>query len=547
MSRRAANAKAKPDEEQEEDMEGSEPLDLAAETPPTASVPTLASPAPNGAPPYRSAKVRAEERKEAERDNLIEQLNDFTKGLDLNAGKYTFNLYRTEPKWHAGRVTGTDTGMLIATYPGKHPEIEEIMQEHGGEQYHFKVRGPNPEDPLKIKSWTFRLPRIAGAPKTVSTHNGTLPIDQAPIPNQQNSSDAALNLVRETTKMMVDKMEGTTKVIQDVLLARSQVPQIDPALQRAQDDAREERKQAHERELAKIKADAELAVSKSKQDAEEANRRRDEEREERKQAHELRLKEMELKSKEDDNKRAADAQARKDEAEARKEETKLYMKMMDDNRKATEAAVAKLADKLDDKNDQGSVIKQMLMMEDLKDRLTGRDKKDTGGSIADAVKDSIPKALDTIKFAIERIGGGPAAAPAQAQTRKQIAPGTVASVPVPGSETPPPPVVEQPAAAPATPLEFAFPTENTSPIESIQMLAANIEMALRSKWLAPQIFTDVVQKFPESVITVLKLATLDQAMDEIEKNAPGDAVLRSPRGKQAVRIIYGLLKQKAVP
>jgi hypothetical protein len=514
-----------------------------SEPDPPPSIPVLAPPQ-NGTG-IMSAKARAEVRKEAEREDLVGQLNEFTRGLDINAGKYTFNLYRTEPKWSRGRVTGTDTGMLIASYAGKHPEIEEIMQEHGGEQYHFRVKGPNPENPGKDRNWTFKLPRIAGEPKTVSTHNGTLPIDQAPLPNQQPAQDGAFSLVREVMKTMTDKNTEAIELIKSMAFNQPKAPSVDPALLEAQAASREERRQAHEKEIARINAEAVTRAAEVKAAAEADKARRDEEREERKQAHELALKKMETDAKIAEQKFQLDAEARKADADARRQDMKDFLKVIDDNRKETSAQFAKIAERMDDKNDSKSVIKTMLEIEDLKDRLTGRDKKEDSGSISDVLKESLPKAMDTLKFAIERVtgGGGGSSTPAQ-PAQRQITPGTVVSMPVPGTEQPPPPAAVQPDAAPQELPPFVFPTDETPPGEAIQMLGANIELALRAKWLGPKIFSDVVEKFPAAVIGLVKMTPLDQAMDAIEKTAPGDAVLRSPRGKTALRIIYGLLKQR---
>jgi hypothetical protein len=105
-------------------------------------------------------------------------------------------------------------------------------------------------------------------------------------------------------------------------------------------------------------------------------------------------------------------------------------------------------------------------------------------------------------------------------------------------------VVETPAAPAAALGEFkpGFPTAETSQEESFKILVVDIEQALKADWSEDRVFTEIVQKFPESILAILRLVPADQAAEQINKVVPADWTVSTPRGQRMVRKLLERLK-----
>ena len=84
----------------------------------------------------------------------------------------------------------------------------------------------------------------------------------------------------------------------------------------------------------------------------------------------------------------------------------------------------------------------------------------------------------------------------------------------------------------ATAPEFApqFPDASTSNEDTFRLLAMNLEGALKADWPTKTIWGQIVMKFPEATRTQLKTMTAEQIAVEIQREAPPEWTLNSPRG-----------------
>jgi hypothetical protein len=129
----------------------------------------------------------------------------------------------------------------------------------------------------------------------------------------------------------------------------------------------------------------------------------------------------------------------------------------------------------------------------------------------------------------------PAPAPAQTAAPTEAAPAPAA--PVEASV----PAVETPAAS-AADFKPDFPTADMNQEDVIKLLVVDIEQALKADWGEDRVFTEIVQKFPESILAILRLVPADQAAEQINKVVPADWTVGTPRGQRMVRKLLERLK-----
>jgi len=120
--------------------------------------------------------------------------------------------------------------------------------------------------------------------------------------------------------------------------------------------------------------------------------------------------------------------------------------------------------------------------------------------------------------------------------------------------TPPPPQQtaqtqpEKPAASPTnddpTMQNFVFPETGTDLETSIKMFVQNMEIAL-NKDMEPQAFhEEVATKFPEGVLSLLKMTSSDKCVEILEQMAPEDWMVNTPAGTQFVEALHEILTEK---
>jgi hypothetical protein len=135
------------------------------------------------------------------------------------------------------------------------------------------------------------------------------------------------------------------------------------------------------------------------------------------------------------------------------------------------------------------------------------------------------------------------APPAKKPTKK--APAPAPAVPKP----PPAPPVQTSAVLEATaavegenPLkEFSFPPDGMPITDSIPLLVQNIDLAIQQDMSAEQIYSEVVARFPIDVLTVLRLASVEQMIDILEQRAPPSWIVNSLVGTQKIEALHAIL------
>lgn len=481
-----------------------------------------------------SARQRQEKRQEDEKDALNEQLQSYLRGLDFTGDRYKVNLYRVEPKFFRQRTVGSAQGMLVESYTSM-PEIEDIQRQHGGEKYYVVIKGPDPSDPRKTTSKRFNLPLIAGDPKTVSTPNGGMPLDQVPVPVDKSAEAAQVNLQREMLTMFKEvnseSKRDMREMLEKVALASKPVaPTIDPAAQQAIEDRRAAERMAHEKELKRIETEGKLREKETELRLKEIEVKQKADEAEKQRQHEWAMKQLEIQA----NERMA---SMKNQNETIKE----IMTTVQTAQKETVATFEKTVEKLSKKDEDPfeKLMKVMELQKMLKDSVKDDDATPPT-SVGEVLKASLPQVTATI----EKILGNrqPQPATGQQQPVARLAPNTVGVVDLPAPDQPPAQLEAPKAEEPA--LDLAWPAPDSTDIEAIsRMLAENIEKALRAGWESTRIHEQIVKKFPELYLLGMKGFSIDQVMEAVDKHVPEDATLRSPRGRKAIRIIHGLLRQ----
>ena len=144
----------------------------------------------------------------------------------------------------------------------------------------------------------------------------------------------------------------------------------------------------------------------------------------------------------------------------------------------------------------------------------------------------------------------PAPAPKAPTPKAKAAPKpSPVPAPKPAPAAPPAPSVTstvldatKPPEEGANPLtDFAFPSDGTSMVDSITLLVQNIDLAIQREYPAQRIYDEVVSKFPAEVLTVLKLASVDQMIEILEQRAPGSWIVNSLVGTKRIEELHAIL------
>ena len=94
----------------------------------------------------------------------------------------------------------------------------------------------------------------------------------------------------------------------------------------------------------------------------------------------------------------------------------------------------------------------------------------------------------------------------------------------------------------ANPLtDFAFPSDGMPITDSIPLLVQNIDLAIQREYPAQRIYDEVVAKFPTEVLTVLRLASVDQMIEILEQRAPGSWIVNSLVGTKRIEELHAIL------
>lgn len=462
---------------------------------------------------------------------------------------------------------------------------EEINNEYGGGDYEWFIRGPDPRNP-KVNVLLERRPvRIAGDPR---------------LPRDADERPAEIELVREIVQRSQRDVEAarkeaekaredaaaTTKRLQaesgstmrDMLEVVTKLVNPQGALQQV-----EQRLTAAEEKRIR---DEEKAEERRRKEEEARETRHREMMDAQEKRHQENLKAMQLAHEKDmariqaETQRTVEAMRASENNGSKVTEMMLqltqkmaaeseqrnlqFLSMMQNNAQAV-AAATKAAEEtktefllkiLTEKKDDP--IESIVKMKKVMDLFGGGGEK--GESVWREVMDGVREAAPGIVAALRSGPSAPIQAPAPS-----IAPGSVAAVDLPArrkkrrrlaapapapaqtaapteaAPAPAAPVVETPAAS-AADFKPDFPTADMNQEDVIKLLVVDIEQALKADWGEDRVFTEIVQKFPEGILAVLKLVPADQAAEQINKVVPADWTVGTPRGQRMVRKLLERLK-----
>lgn len=479
-------------------------------------------------------------------------------------------------------------GKNIAGWLGRWNEplsTEEIANEFGGGDFEWLVYGPDPRQPKRTTLLERRTVKIAGEPR-IARDSDERPAEIELVREVVQRSQRDVELARkeaekareesaalvkrataENGSAMRDVMDMVMKVVQP---SQGAVQQVEQRLIAAE----EKRQRDEEKKEAERLAREERAEARRVQEENAREQRHREAMDAQEKRHEATLRAMQMNHEKDMARIQMEAQRTESsgskvtemmltltqkmaaESEARNMQ---FLSMMQTNAQAV-AAATKAAEEtktefllkiLTEKKDD--TIESLVKMKKVMDLFGGGD-KETGvwRDVLEGVKEAAPGIVAALR------SGGGSPAPAAAPT---IAPGSVAAVDLPprrgkkrrralaAAQAQPAapaaaapvdvaPVVEvvpAPAAAPAGNFKPDFPPDGMSPEESIKLLVVDIEQALKADWGEDQVFTDIVQKFPEGILALLKMVPMETALTEVNKVVPADWSVSTPRGQRMVR------------
>jgi ABC-type transporter Mla MlaB component len=92
--------------------------------------------------------------------------------------------------------------------------------------------------------------------------------------------------------------------------------------------------------------------------------------------------------------------------------------------------------------------------------------------------------------------------------------------------------------------EFVYPEENLDLETSIKMFVQNMEIALHRDMPVKDFYEQVAVKFPQGVLSLLKLTTSDKCVEVLEQMAPDDWMINTPAGTQYVEELHEVLTSK---
>lgn len=92
--------------------------------------------------------------------------------------------------------------------------------------------------------------------------------------------------------------------------------------------------------------------------------------------------------------------------------------------------------------------------------------------------------------------------------------------------------------------EFVYPEENLDLETSIKMFVQNMEIALHRDMPVKEFYEQVAVKFPQGVLSLLKLTTSDKCVEVLEQMAPDDWMINTPAGTQYVEELHEVLTSK---
>jgi hypothetical protein len=502
------------------------------------NLPTVAD-APR-APRSRSAREAVDQRREDERVLLAHELDVLKKKIALGDGAYKCRLYRSEPFWVGKHKTGAPgKGLFLTAYP-EPPEIDDIQRVHGGGKYKIEIIGPDPDNQARTRTWMSDIPPIDGPPLTEGAFDlaagvaGARPIVDAPAVVAEKPKDDSANLMLSTMADMLKRSQDDTKAMMNSVLS-ARVPVMDPAVTMAREEAKIANQQAHELRLEQLKLDATSRADAARLAADEAKEARDRDREDRKLQHEKELEQMKI-----------TAEARRADELRRSEDLKAIISTVQESNRTTMAAlqegqktIAAALEKVAEKKSSEDPIAGLLRLEELRNALLGGNDKDEkeGDVLKRSLANSVDKLVDKTEFLVDKfVGFGD-------RKERKLLKGTVAAVDL---EPPAPAAAAAPPAATGTARvpNFTWPTDATPDNEQLDMIIRNVEEALQARWDPQRIYKEVMLRFPERTLGMLRMFSVEKAMEVVSQVAPAGSAIRSPRGAAIVKALITTVKNR---
>ncbi len=487
-----------------------------------------------------SARTREENRAQDEKEALAEEFANLRKKIGGSDANYKWLLFRVEPRRYMGQPTGAPQGLLLEKFDDP-LELEEIQELHGGGVYKWQCKGPNPDDPRSKKPWSkfVEVAPIAGNPKTYSTPDGPRQID----PNQPPARGGDTS---EMLAFMARMSENQRNDLLTLFREKNAAPAHDPEAAARAAAEREDRRMAHEKEMKKMELDGLKQIEAEKTRRQEEADRRKEQDADRERAHKAELERI-----------RADAAAREKEADRRREEMKdfhgIIEKVMSKSDEAIKEVRVSMEKALEKSTSKKTEVDPIEIYERVAQVIEGRDRRNGRDRDPDKVPTSklLDKALTMVDAKIDK-GLTMLQASGNQPKKTKFVPNTMKAVALVPKETGQAPAgqleaakeTKEPAPNPmAGDIGLKFPPADAeSSEEIIGMLVEDIELALRAAWEAETIYSEVVVKFPKGVRDVLRMLDVSTCINTIDQMAPDGSIVKTPRGKSAIRIIHAALK-----
>lgn len=572
---------------------------------------------PRGMTPEQASRSPALRAARDFQESAYQEIDSLLAGLNFATREYEIRVERLEPDFDENDVPCSGN---LATYRDK-VSVDDIRRRYGGGTFNFKIFGPHPSTgrPGIIKQEKFK---IGGPPKPMKSHkaaNGAgepmtevlRTIAETNERSQQrvvdllertrdssSSIEAIIPTVMPLIERFFSKSEDAAKAtleaqrleFQRAEVARKEERETERQRredQRREDDKkeaarlevlREEREAAREAAREEREARAEAAKeareearalreqAKRDEDKKEAERReaRSEERERAKEERERLREEMKNDAAEKQRQHERDIVVQQERSKEAADRQREHMTMMQNFQQSQ----MEMLERRQENGGLESVVKQMMMLKDLRGELTGdNDEPSNFEKFTEGLQTIAGTVMPVATQFMNARGGKPAqlAAPVRQPIAVDLGPHRPAlpnptapaapAAPV-ANPTGPDAVVTTTGEAPSVPTEeqpmqndltaFVFPTESDDMPTAGIMLMKNIDLAVQRNMSPEEIVQQILEPFEDAAPLMVAMAsgfTSDQLMEFIENNVPAGWALLSPRGEELVVKAFDLWQE----
>lgn len=518
-----------------------------------------------------------------------DDLEDVFSGLNFGTDNHQVTVTRLSPKLDAD---GEEIAGHLNTFSDA-ISIEDIKARYGGGKYKITIRGPKRANGRGSVIKGSKTIDIAGPPKQTKKNQEASESAMAKLllenkdrdlqrmaeeaKTNQNAVITLLSKEDKTLPLVMKMLEGQGSQMNPMMTLMMQMQQKEAEARRL--ERQEEKDRESKRETERIRQEERLEKIRLEE------RRLDEQR--RKEEKELALRQHELQMKQMEHQQNMMMNLMMNGSKTEKDQQATMLKIMNDN---SAAAVAQaqgmmqfqgtmfqtmLQDSKEtakQKSQFGETLENIAALKDVMKLVGGGGGDEDNRATWEKVMDKASEVLPSLVSGAQQVftknnnqnnGGN------NGQQPQLMPPGTVI---VAEDDEPPVKVVNAKVTNPTVnttntqsqqtqnqnPPSFSgedeteFSNDLTEPFfppvgESINVqvpaLVKSIDFAIRNNWSTDKIYTDIVKKFPDGVLSLLIMQSEDKLVDFIAEQTPASWPISMPKGEDVIRKLYQMVKK----